>query len=79
MLSSTKAIAFRNERDWAQFHNAKDLGLWLSFESSPSTEPSSHQPALAEGWEGFSREARAAEAKRSPGQPGPAPRGDRPK
>ncbi len=30
--------AFRDERDWAQFHNAKDLALALSIESSELLE-----------------------------------------
>jgi hypothetical protein len=27
-----KVIEFRDARDWAQYHNPKDLGLSLSFE-----------------------------------------------
>ncbi len=27
-------VKFRNERDWAQFHNAKDLALALSIEAA---------------------------------------------
>lgn len=31
-------IKFRNERDWEQFHNAKDLSLALSIEASELLE-----------------------------------------
>ncbi len=31
-------VDFRNERDWAQFHNAKDLSLALCVESSELLE-----------------------------------------
>ena len=31
-------IKFRNERDWEQFHNAKDLALVLSIEASELLE-----------------------------------------
>lgn len=31
-------LQFRNERDWAQFHNAKDLSLALSIEASELLE-----------------------------------------
>ena len=31
-------IQFRDERDWAQFHNAKDLALALSIEASELNE-----------------------------------------
>jgi hypothetical protein len=27
-------VKFRNERDWEQFHNAKDLALAINIESS---------------------------------------------
>ena len=33
-----KLIDFRDERDWAQFHNAKDLALALSIEASELNE-----------------------------------------
>lgn len=33
-----EALAFRDERDWAQFHNAKDLAVGLSIESSELLE-----------------------------------------
>jgi NTP pyrophosphatase (non-canonical NTP hydrolase) len=33
-----KALAFRDERDWAQFHNPKDLAISLSLESSELLE-----------------------------------------
>lgn len=33
-----KLIQFRNERDWAQFHNAKDLALALSIEAAELNE-----------------------------------------
>jgi NTP pyrophosphatase (non-canonical NTP hydrolase) len=32
------ALAFRDERDWAQFHNAKDLAVGLSIEASELLE-----------------------------------------
>jgi NTP pyrophosphatase (non-canonical NTP hydrolase) len=31
-------IAFRNERDWSQFHNPKDLALALSIEAAELNE-----------------------------------------
>lgn len=31
-------VTFRDERDWAQFHNAKDLALGLSIEASELLE-----------------------------------------
>lgn len=31
-------ITFRDERDWAQFHNAKDLAIGLSIEASELLE-----------------------------------------
>ncbi len=31
-------VEFRNERDWAQFHNAKDLSLALTIEASELSE-----------------------------------------
>lgn len=46
-----EALAFRDERDWAQFHNAKDLAAGLSIEASELLEcflwkdPSSADPA----------------------------------
>lgn len=33
-----KIIHFRDERDWAQFHNAKDLALSLSLEAAELLE-----------------------------------------
>ena len=33
-----KLIEFRNERDWAQFHNPKDLALAINIESSELLE-----------------------------------------
>jgi NTP pyrophosphatase (non-canonical NTP hydrolase) len=33
-----KIIAFRNERDWEQFHNLKDLAIGLNIESSELLE-----------------------------------------
>ena len=33
-----KLIEFRNERDWAQFHNPKDLALALSIEAAELNE-----------------------------------------
>ena len=33
-----KLIQFRNERDWEQFHNPKDLALALSIEASELLE-----------------------------------------
>lgn len=34
----TKILAFRDARDWGQFHNAKDLALALSIESAELNE-----------------------------------------
>jgi NTP pyrophosphatase (non-canonical NTP hydrolase) len=31
-------LKFRNERDWEQFHNAKDLALAISIESAELLE-----------------------------------------
>jgi hypothetical protein len=33
-----KLIEFRNERDWEQFHNPKDLALALSIEAAELNE-----------------------------------------
>jgi dCTP diphosphatase len=33
-----KIVAFRDERDWAQFHNAKDLAAGLAIEASELQE-----------------------------------------
>lgn len=33
-----RLIAFRNERDWAQFHNPKDLALAISVEANELLE-----------------------------------------
>lgn len=33
-----KIVAFRDERDWAQFHNSKDLALALSIEAAELNE-----------------------------------------
>ena len=33
-----KLIEFRNERDWEQFHNPKDLALAINIESSELLE-----------------------------------------
>ncbi|MBI1344314.1 MAG: nucleotide pyrophosphohydrolase [Terrimonas sp.] len=33
-----EVVRFRNERDWEQFHNAKDLALALSIEASELNE-----------------------------------------
>lgn len=33
-----KALAFRDERDWSQFHNPKDLAISLSLEASELLE-----------------------------------------
>lgn len=35
---TTKLIEFRDERDWKQFHNPKDLAIALSIESSELME-----------------------------------------
>lgn len=35
---SARAVAFRDERDWQQFHNAKDLALSLSLEAAEVLE-----------------------------------------
>ena len=34
----SKLIAFRNERDWAQFHNPKDLALAINVEAGELLE-----------------------------------------
>ena len=34
----TKVIQFRDERDWAQYHNPKDLAISLSLESAELLE-----------------------------------------
>ena len=34
----SKAIAFRDERDWRQFHNAKDLAISINLEASELLE-----------------------------------------
>lgn len=34
----TELLKFRNDRDWAQFHNPKDLALAISIESSELLE-----------------------------------------
>lgn len=36
--AATKALAFREERDWAQFHNPKDLAISISLEASELLE-----------------------------------------
>ena len=36
--SAAKALAFRDERDWKQFHNPKDLALSISLEASELLE-----------------------------------------
>jgi NTP pyrophosphatase (non-canonical NTP hydrolase) len=33
-----KIVAFRDERDWAQFHNSKDLALAISIEAAELNE-----------------------------------------
>lgn len=35
---TARIVAFRDERDWAQFHNAKDLALSLSLEAAEVLE-----------------------------------------
>lgn len=35
---TNELIAFRNERDWAQFHNPKDLALAISVEANELLE-----------------------------------------
>lgn len=35
---TTRLIEFRNERDWAQFHNPKDLALALNIEAGELLE-----------------------------------------
>lgn len=35
---TSKILRFRDERDWQQFHNAKDLAISLSLESSELLE-----------------------------------------
>ena len=36
--AAEKALAFRDERDWAQFHNPKDLAISVSLEASELLE-----------------------------------------
>lgn len=36
--ATRKAIAFRNERDWTQFHNPKDLAISVSLEAAELLE-----------------------------------------
>lgn len=35
---AAKALAFRDERDWAQFHNPKDLAISISLEAAELLE-----------------------------------------
>ena len=35
---TTQIVAFRDERDWQQFHNAKDLALSLTLEAAEVLE-----------------------------------------
>lgn len=37
-ILQSEALAFRNARDWAQFHNAKDLAAGLSIEAGELLE-----------------------------------------
>ena len=43
--AAAKAIEFRNDRDWKQFHNPKDLAISVSLEASELLSSSSG-PAL---------------------------------
>ena len=36
--AASKALAFREERDWSQFHNPKDLALSISLEAAELLE-----------------------------------------
>lgn len=36
--AETKALVFRDERDWAQFHNPKDLAVSINLEASELLE-----------------------------------------
>lgn len=36
--ATRKALAFRDERDWAQFHNPKDLAISVSLEAAELLE-----------------------------------------
>lgn len=36
--AAAKALAFREERDWAQFHNPKDLAISISLEAAELLE-----------------------------------------
>ena len=36
--AAAKALAFREERDWAQFHNPKDLAMSISIEAAELLE-----------------------------------------
>lgn len=36
--ATSKALAFRDERDWAQFHNPKDLAISINLEATELLE-----------------------------------------
>ena len=36
--ATTKALAFREDRDWAQYHNPKDLAISISIEAAELLE-----------------------------------------
>ena len=36
--ATVKALAFRDERDWVQFHNPKDLAISISLEAAELLE-----------------------------------------
>ena len=36
--ATEKALSFRDERDWGQFHNLKDLAVSISIESAELLE-----------------------------------------
>lgn len=36
--AAEKALAFRSERDWEQFHNPKDLAISIALEASELLE-----------------------------------------
>lgn len=36
--AAAKALKFREERDWAQFHNPKDLAISISLEAAELLE-----------------------------------------
>lgn len=44
--AAAKALKFREERDWAQFHNPKDLAISISLEAAELLEELSDEAPL---------------------------------